>query len=276
MTQPASHTDGLTLKHPLDERHFYHVPAAAARLQERLNGDAGCATGDTIGIRDNIIEYLPGKPSGITPAQQSNFLTATAQFYEDSWRKRSIGILSGEDFSFEDERELLLQWAQPKAGELVLDLGCSTGFYARSIKAHSPNAQVVAIDFSAPMLDETRNRALAAGTDLYLLKADVSRLPFYAQSADLLVCGGSLNEFRSPAAALHQMRRVIKDDGRLFMMHLLRADTFAGSLAQKASGVGGISFWSETESLKLFNDHGFRVEKSRKLGIVYFSLLRPE
>ncbi|MCC5935202.1 MAG: class I SAM-dependent methyltransferase [Balneolales bacterium] len=266
----------LTLKHPLDERSFYQVPPEAVKLQERLNGDISSAAGDSISIRDNIIEYLPGKPAGLSAAQQSNFMSPTAQFYEDTWRKRSIGILSGEDFSFDDERELLLQWSQPKAGELVLDLGCSTGFYARSIAAKEPEAAVVAIDFSAPMLDEARKRALAEKTDIYLLKADVSRLPFYAQTADLLVCGGSLNEFRSPAAALHQMRRVIKDDGRLFMMHLLRADSFAGALAQKASALGGISFWSETESLKLFSDHGFRVEKSRKLGIVYFSLLRPE
>ncbi|MCH8487120.1 MAG: class I SAM-dependent methyltransferase [Candidatus Cyclonatronum sp.] len=266
----------LTLKHPLDERSFYQVPPEAVKLQERLNGDISSAAGDSISIRDSIIEYLPGKPAGLSAAQQSNFVSPTAQFYEDTWRKRSIGILSGEDFSFDDERELLLQWSQPKAGELVLDLGCSTGFYARSIAAKEPEAAVVAIDFSAPMLDEARKRALAEKTDIYLLKADVSRLPFYAQTADLLVCGGSLNEFRSPAAALHQMRRVIKDDGRLFMMHLLRADSFAGALAQKASALGGISFWSETESLKLFSDHGFRVEKSRKLGIVYFSLLRPE
>ncbi len=267
--------DSLTLKGKGDERHSFRIPAEARDLSSAFNGDVTCPDGETIEIHDNIIRYLKGLPKDITLAQRSNFLPPTAAFYEDTWRKRSIGFLSGENFSFEDEKQLLLSWASPFNSGLVLDLGTSTGFYARALAGANPDSVVVAIDISEPMLREARKKTVGENTSLYLLKADVSELPFYGKSANLIVCGGSLNEFSNPEKALYEAKRVLNPEGRLFMMHLLRADTLAGKIAQKASEAGGISFWTEPESELLFTRAGFEIERRLKMGIVMFSLLKP-
>ncbi len=266
----------LILKAPGDERNFFEIPAQAADTASEFNGNVLSAGGQNCEIRSGIIHLIDGKPSDITLAQQSNFIPATARLYEEQWRRRSIGFISGEEFSLDDERQLLQSWSLPQPGELVLDLGCSTAFYARSAALKAPESRCVAIDISEPMLRQAREKAIQENVKLFLLKADVSSLPFYAGSADLLLCGGSLNEFANPEKVLYESRRVIKPDGRFFMMHLLRAETIAGKLSQKVSEVGGISFWTEKESSALFSKSGFRIERSLKLGAVMFSLLKPE
>lgn len=274
-TKEQKQTQPLILKGKGDERHSFCIPAEARNLSSDFNGDVSAPDGDYIEIANNIIRYLKGVPKNITMAQRSNFLPPTAAFYEDSWRRRSIGFLSGERFSFEDEKQLLLSWTGPFNKGLVLDLGTSTGFYARALAAAEKSAEVVAIDISEAMLEEARKRSVAQGVSLYLLKADVCELPFYGNSAGLIVCGGSLNEFSNPEKALYEAKRVLRPDGRLFMMHLLRADTFTGKMAQKASEAGGISFWTEHETELLFGRAGFEIERRLKLGIVMFSLLKP-
>jgi ubiquinone/menaquinone biosynthesis C-methylase UbiE len=265
----------LTLKRTGDERRSWEIPSAAADLVSGFNGEVSAADGDTLGISENIIRYITSRPAGITLAQQSNFLPTTARLYEETWRKRSIGFLSGEDFSLDDERQLLQSWAAPQPGELVLDLGCSTAYYARSAALKEPAATVVAIDISEPMLEAAAEKCRADEVNLYLLRADVSELPFYGDSTDLILCGGSLNEFSNPEKVLYEARRVLKKDGRMFNMHLLRAGTIAGKLAQKASEAGGISFWTEDESEQLFRKAGFRITRRLVLGVVMFSLLEP-
>lgn len=256
----------------------YRVPKAAAKLSLPYTARVMPMyehSWNELHVRENIIEVLNGAPEGITMAQRSNFAPPTAWLYEDLWRRKSIGLLSGEDFSFDDERRLLLEWLQPQTGELHLDLGCSSGFYARSLKQAAPGARVAALDFSIPMLRDARKRAKSEQLELYLLRADAQNLPFAAQSIEALCCGGSLNEFASPGKALREARRVIKPEGRMFMMHLLEAGTSAGRMLQRAAGGGGIHFWSAGASRQLFEESGFQIIKEKQLGIVMFSLLKP-
>lgn len=262
----------------LQPRPRYYLPAAVADLSLPYSKKVAPENADeapALQIRNNIAEILNKAPEGITLAQRSNFIPPTAWVYEDAWRKKSIGWLSGEAFSFDDERALLLDWLAPANGELLLDIGCSSGFYARSLQQAAPEAAVAAIDFSRPMLQDARKRARAEGRRLYLLQADAQALPFAAQSAEGLACGGSLNEFARPEIALKEARRIIKPGGRFFMMHLLEAKTSPGRWLQKSAETGGLHFWSKKASEALFEKTGFRMVKEKSLGMVMFSLLEP-
>jgi len=263
----------LILKAPGDERNSFTIPAQVADLQSAFNGNVLSKAGKECEIRDNIIHYIQSIPDGITLAQRSNFLSATATVYEELWRKKSIGILSGEDFSFDDEKKLLQTWTSPQKDEWIADIGCSTAFYARSLAEREPNSHVIALDFSEEMLNEASKRAYDEHLPLFLLRADAESLPFYAESMDALVCGGTLNEFANPEKVLYEMKRVLKPDGRCFMMHLLKANTWYGGLLQKGSEIGGLHFWSEEESDKLFTKAGFKISRRLNVGIVCFSLL---
>ena len=263
----------ITLRSPRFDDQKIVLPPEIATLSKPFNGTVGSAKGDEYPVTRNIVRLLNGSFPKTTLAQDSNFITLTAKGYEDYWRKTSIKSISGEDFSMEEEQNLLTEWLDVSPGDVVLDLGTSTALYPRTLFAHQPGAHYVAIDLAATMLQEARNRALAENCSLTLLEANAEELPFFAGSIDALTCGGSLNEFYDPQKALYEARRVLKKEGKFFVMYLLEAESFVGRVLQKASSVGGIKFWSKRSSYDMFERCGFSVEKEKQVGIVQFVLL---
>jgi SAM-dependent methyltransferase len=263
----------ITIRSLQSEEHKIAIAHEIADLSNTYNGEIGSASGDEYPIKKNIIELLGSDVGNTTLAQGTNFWGLTADAYEDYWRNNSIKTISGEDFSIEDEQNRLVEWLKPQDGKKYADLGCSTALYARTIQKAAPGAAVVAIDFSLPMLRKAREKALSEQRSLYLMQANVENMPFFAGFFDGLTCGGSLNEFRDPVKALYESRRVIKKGGLFFLMYLLKADNLIGTVIQKTSSIGGISFWSESEAANLFERTGFQIKKQERHGVVHFVLL---
>ena len=265
----------LELRSPVDERATIHVPENIAELDTPFNGSVCSQEGDEYRVKNNIIDLLGKEPAFSSIAQSTNHFKLTASIYEDIWRKRSLSLLSGEDFPIEKEHELLIEWTAPKPKGLYLDLGCSTALYGRALKAAQKEANIVALDFSSQMLEEARIKAEADETDMFLIRADGKELPFFSKTFDGIVMGGTLNELSEELKVLYEARRVIKQDGVFFVMHLLKSDAWYGRLLQESVSLGGIKFWSVDESNKLFSQTGFKVADQLVKGIVCFTKLIP-
>ena len=210
-----------------------------------------------------------------SPAQLSNLIPLTAMVYEDLWRKRSLSILGREPFSLDEEFRILQRWLQPSAGKRYLDVGCSTALYGRTIKSMCKECDVVALDYSRPMLRQARKRAAQEMADLFLVRADARQMPFPDGTFDGLAMGGTLNELLNPMQVLRECRRVIRDDGLFFNMFLLKAEKPVGRAAQLAARLGGIHFPTKEESSIRFKEAGFRVKKRMSMGVVCMALLEP-
>ena len=265
----------LELRSPVDERATIQVPKDVAELSRPFNGTVCSQEGDEYKVRNNIIDILGKEPAFSSLAQSTNHFKLTASIYEDIWRKRSLSLLSGEDFPIEKEHELLIEWTAPKAGGLYLDLGCSTALYGRALKAAQKKADIVALDFSSQMLEEARFKAEADETDMFLVRADGKEIPFFSKTFDGIVMGGTLNELSEELKVLYEARRVIKQDGVFFVMHLIKSDAWYGRLLQESVSLGGINFWSVEESNTLFKQAGFKVADQLVRGIVCFTKLVP-
>lgn len=96
-----------------------------------------------------------------------------------------------------------LERARLVPGETVLDVGCGTGAIRRA-----SGVDLVGIDLSAAML------ARAAGARA---AADVDALPFQSASFDVVVSASSMHCWPQPVAALVEIRRVMKPNGRLVL-----------------------------------------------------------
>ncbi len=213
---------------------------------------------------------------GLTPAGRSNRLPFAPQIYEHLWRPRALTILTGKKFPFEREAELVRDWLSLPPGARVLDLGSSTDRYARALGRDDPAARIVAIDLAMGMLQAGRAYSRRGGIEnIAHLCAPVERLPFADASVDALVCGGSLNEFRSMEVALVQARRVCRPEGRMLAMSLIAARSRLGRFAQRLAGAGGIRFPGQDEFNGLVRAAGWQIERQECFGVVVFSLLRP-
>lgn len=265
----------LELRSPIDERAGISIPEEVSTLSTPFNGTVGSKEGDEYRVKNNVIDLLGKEPEFTSIAQSTNHWKITAAIYEDIWRKRSLSLLSGEEFPIEKEHELLIDWTAPKEDGWYLDLGCSTALYGRALKAAQKEANIVALDFSSQMLEEARLKAEADETDLYFVRADGRELPFFSKTFDGVVMGGTLNELTEVLKVLYEAKRVLKDGGVFFMMHLITSGAWYGRLLQESAAIGGINFWTVEESNKLFNQAGFEVEDQLVKGIVCFTKLKP-
>ncbi len=262
------------VRSPLYDRETIILPEEISNLSKPFNGTICSNRGDEYTIKNNIADLLT-KEKSYTLAQSTNHWRMTASVYEDLWRVRSLSLLTGEPFPIEKERELLVDWVQPKPGMIYLDVGCSTALYARSLFKAETESIHVAIDFSMAMLEEARLKAEADQADIYLIRADAREMPFFGKTFDGVVMGGTLNELNDKLRVLFECRRVLKDDGVFFVMHLIQSESWYGKVLQNSAEWSGIKFWSVDQSNEMFARAGFEVEDQFTKGIVCFSKLSP-
>ena len=264
----------LILRSPKYDSAKIVVPANTADLSQSFNGSVCSNKGDEYTISENIIDLLGEEEyEAKSLAEYSNKWDTTAALYEDVWRKNAVSFLSGKKFPVEKERTLMEQCLRPRDNELYLDIGCSTALYSRLLLKQAPNARVVALDYSLPMLKKAREKCRAEGCRIFLLRGDAHEMPFFRSSLDGAVCGGTLNELREPLKVLFETRRILKDNARLFIMYLLKSDAWYLRLAQSAVQTGGLNFWSFDESRELFQRSGFKVTNIEREGLVCFACL---
>lgn len=96
---------------------------------------------------------------------------------------------------------------------VVLDVATGSGDLAATIQAACPEATVVGLDFSAPMLQEARKRGLK-----HLFVADALHMPIADGAADVLTVAFGLRNMASWPDALREMSRVLKPGGSLFVL----------------------------------------------------------
>jgi ubiquinone/menaquinone biosynthesis C-methylase UbiE len=115
-------------------------------------------------------------------------------------------------------REKVLRLARLKPGESVLDVGSGTGTLAIAAKRLvGPMGTVNGIDASPEMIARARNKAMKAGVEVVFKTAVAEALPFPDAHFDAVLATMMLHHLPSEARqqCFHEMRRVLKPDGRL-------------------------------------------------------------
>jgi SAM-dependent methyltransferase len=112
---------------------------------------------------------------------------------------------------------------QLDAGERVLDIGSSAGMDSLiAAKMVGPNGQVVGIDMTPTMLHKAHTAAAKTGLDNVLFREGYGEaLPVPDAWADVIISNGVLNLMPDKAAALQEMARVLKPNGRLQIADIL-------------------------------------------------------
>jgi len=118
----------------------------------------------------------------------------------------------------------LVRLARLGPGRRALDVCCGTGDVTFALGR--TGAEVVGVDFSAPMLSVARRRAAAferrtrasARPSLRFLEADAQELPFEAGSFDAVTISYGLRNLADPGRGLAEMWRVTRPGGRLLVL----------------------------------------------------------
>lgn len=102
--------------------------------------------------------------------------------------------------------------------ERVLDVATGTGDLAFAVAAMAPSAEVVGIDFAAPMLERARAKARARRGRVRFQVGDGAALAFPEGSFDAVTVGYGLRNFADVDAGLREFLRVLRGGGRLVVL----------------------------------------------------------
>lgn len=116
-------------------------------------------------------------------------------------------------------RRQLLAAARGTVLEIGIGSGLNLPFYGPAVE------RLIGIDPSPALLARSRQRAKKAGHPVMLLQASAEAMPLDAHSIDTAVMTWTLCSIPNPAAALAELRRVLRPDGLLlFVEHGLAPD----------------------------------------------------
>ncbi len=133
-----------------------------------------------------------------------------------------------------EDLAVLVEAAELRGDEQVLDVGCGAGHAALAFAPHV--AQVVALDLSPAMLAQVAALAQERGVDNVIAReGDVERLPFPDGSFHRVISRYSAHHWPHPQQALAEIARVLRPGGQFLLSDTVgfpepAQDTFLGAV----------------------------------------------
>lgn len=100
--------------------------------------------------------------------------------------------------------------------ERILDVPIGTGPLAKRLLAKWPDLNIAGVDVSLEMLEQAAQKPELSSVQMK--EACASELPFEDDAFDCVFCVNSFHFFAAPEASLREMRRVLRDGGRLVLV----------------------------------------------------------
>ncbi|HEY0099811.1 MAG TPA: class I SAM-dependent methyltransferase, partial [Pyrinomonadaceae bacterium] len=98
------------------------------------------------------------------------------------------------------------------AGAQTLDVACGTGDLALTL-AEAGQARVTGLDFCRPMLEVASKKAAQRQRGIPFIEADALRLPFAAETFDVVTIAFGLRNLASVEGGLRELFRVLRPGG---------------------------------------------------------------
>jgi SAM-dependent methyltransferase len=100
--------------------------------------------------------------------------------------------------------------------DVILDVACGTGILARTIKERvGPSVRISGADLNAGMIETARRMTEGLATPIRWEVADALETPFADGEFTVVMCQQGVQFFPDDQAAVKEMRRVLRKDGRL-------------------------------------------------------------
>jgi arsenite methyltransferase len=122
-----------------------------------------------------------------------------------------------------------------RPGERVVDVGCGAGIDSLiAAKKVGPTGRVIGVDMTPSMLEKARRAADETGlVNVEFREGYAEALPVDDGWADVVISNGVLNLMPDKAAALEEMSRVLRPDGRLQIGDILVQNAVPESAKRK-------------------------------------------
>jgi ubiquinone/menaquinone biosynthesis C-methylase UbiE len=167
----------------------------------------------------------------------------------DGWFDTPLGA-----FADQVERRAIFELLAPQAGEIILEIGCGTGRYARELAGRRVRA--VGVDPSKGMLAVARGASSCCHALSYV-RATGESLPFQKGTFDGVVIVTTLEFAADPDALLSEAVRVTRAGGRVVVGALSRRGPWAAHRNRSRSPLwAGARFFTDGELRAILGHYG--------------------
>jgi ubiquinone/menaquinone biosynthesis C-methylase UbiE len=144
-------------------------------------------------------------------------------------------------------RDRLRSVLRPEAGERLLEIGPGAGYYSLDLAEWvGPGGTLEIFDIQQEFLDHVSRRAAERGlANVVPTQGDATALPYAEDSMDAVVLTTVLGEIPDPVAALREIARVLKPDGRLVVGELFGDPHFTTQSALRRQSADAGLTWQE-------------------------------
>ncbi len=128
----------------------------------------------------------------------------------------------------------------------LLDVSCATGVLTREVASRGDFDEVIALDYSAAMLEEAARRDKES--TFRRVRADVAAMPFSDGAFDAVVSGAAMHCWPKVQDGLAEIARVVKEGGPFFATTFLK-----GAFLSPVMQISRVSRESPCASLTYFD-----------------------
>lgn len=152
-----------------------------------------------------------------------------------------------------------------------LDLGCGTGWAVCYVaKMINGKGNFIGIDISKGMIEKSVNNANGL-PNVNFYEASSDHLPLESNYFDTVICTNSFHHYSRPKAALNEVSRVQKSNGRIYILDVTADDFFIRWIDDKvkAKEKEHVKFYSSSEYDAMFNGARLKHVASQRMKILY-------
>jgi ubiquinone/menaquinone biosynthesis C-methylase UbiE len=129
-------------------------------------------------------------------------------------------------------KNLLIEQADIRAGQSVLDLGCGTGTLAIMVKQKHPSTEVTGLDADPDMLKVARYKSAQSKAPVKFDVGFTNNLPYPDETFDRVISSIMIHHLKTPdkKKTAEEVFRVLKPGGQLHIVDFGKPVTWYGKL----------------------------------------------
>ncbi len=162
----------------------------------------------------------------------------------------------------------------------VLEVATGTGIIALQISPLVLN--ISAIDLAPEMINVAREKCRQQNLqNVSFSLGDAHHLQFADRQFDAIIASNVMHLLPRPTLALQEMKRVLKDDGKIILPTYLHGASLKSHILSRLAGLSGFkvrSRWSHTSFKKFLVSNGLQVVKEKmlpgKIPLAYVVMLK--